>query len=293
MSRTSRIPHPPGTRYVPIYAWACTRFGLAGAAIIGLLEFLDRAEELPEQPLASRARIIADLQGLIGRNAVDSALDALVKGKAITRHIEVQPGQNNIKRLVRYGLDLPGLGQLLGTPEIGNSRNSRNRESPEFPESGPKPGVPSYIKELEGEAAAPRAHARGTDSAAAPTIRKCRTRRQSGIVTWVPTDVQAAEVIEQQYAPDDIAAAVAALRKISKQPVPGLILQQLEQQQHEHDTAVRLTQEDAELRALATSQIDPVAQAKGQQLLSATLRKKFLTVRGMELEDRVKSYSSP
>lgn len=285
MSRTSRIPHPPGTRYVPIYAWACTRFGLAGAAIIGLLEFLDRVEELPEQPLASRARIIADLQGLVGRNAVDAALDELAKNKAITRHVEVQPGKNNIKRLVRYGLDLPGLGRLLGTPEIGNSRNSRNRESPEFPESGPKSGVPSYIEVIEKKAAAPRAHARDTDSAA-PMIGKCRTRRQSGIVTWIPADVQAAEVIEQQYGPDDITAAVAALRKIKKQPVPGLVLQQLEQQQHERDTAVRLTREDAELRVRATSEIDPVAQAKGQQLLSATLRKKLLTDRGLKLEGR-------
>lgn len=282
MSRTSRIPHPPGTRYVPIYAWACTRFGLAGAAIIGLLEFLDRAEELPEQPLASRARIIADLQGLVGRNSVDSALDALVKSKAITRHIEVQPGENNIRRLVRYGLDLPGLGQLLGTPEIGNSRNSRNRESPEFPESGPKPGVPS-IKELEVEVAAPRACARGADSAA-PSIGKRRTRRQSGIITWIPADVQAAEELEKQYGPNDISAAVVALRKLNKQPVPGLVLQQIEQQQHERDTAVRLSREDAELRVRAASEIDPVAQAKGQQLLPATLRKKLLTGRGLELE---------
>jgi hypothetical protein len=266
---------------VPIYAWACTSFGLAGAAIIGLLEFLDRAEELPEQPLASRARIIADLQGLVGRNAVDAALDELVKSKAVSRHIEVQPGKNNIKRLVRYGLDLPGLEQLLGTPEIGNSRNSRNRESPEFPESVPKSGVPSYIEELEEEAA-PRAHARGTDSAAASkgsnAKRQHPDRSRLGIECWYPSEDQEADAIVAAHDSDAITAAVTTIRQQLNgagkrtSPVPALVLAELERQQRERDAAVRRAQEDAELRVRAISEIDPAAQAKGQQLLPATLR---------------------
>lgn len=51
------------TLRVPIYEPLIKKFGFQAAAILGLLELLDRAQDLPMQPLASRARVIADLEG--------------------------------------------------------------------------------------------------------------------------------------------------------------------------------------------------------------------------------------
>lgn len=261
---------------MPIYAWACTRFGLAGAAIIGLLEFYDRAKEVAGQPLASRARIIADLQGIVGKHVIDAALRDLKQAGAIQRHVKTEPGNNNLKNTVTYGLDLPGLSCILGIPDSGNSRNSRNRESPKLPEPGPESGVPTN-NELEEAAAALRAHARGPAGATAPASArqdKRRRPRPSGIVTWYDNEIPDAEAIEQQYTPDDIAAAVAALRTINKEPVPGSIQQRIEQQQRECDAAARRAQEEATLQQKVHSQLDPAAQAKGEQLLPPHLRQR-------------------
>lgn len=292
MSRTSRIPHPPGTRYVPIHVWACMRFGLAGAAIIGLLEFYDRAEPTGGLPVASRIDIVADLQGIVGKHVIDAALRELEQSGAIQRHVRTEPGNSNIKRTVTYGLDLPGLASLLATPGFGNSRNSQSRESPKLPKPGPKSGVPSNVC-IEKEAAAPRAYARGTADAAASdheAKRRHPRRTVNGIECWYASDDVPADAIEASANPEQIAAAVAAIklqlngagRKTS--PVPALVLAELERQQRERDAAVRLAQADAELRIRAKSEIDPMAQnkglqllakTKGQQLFAATLRSKL------------------
>ncbi|MDO8293428.1 MAG: hypothetical protein Q7T29_11280 [Gallionella sp.] len=71
-----------------IHVWAVERFGLAGAAIIGLLDFFDRAQSVPEQPLASSARIIADLEGIVGRDSVLQALKTLQKADVLHRAVE-------------------------------------------------------------------------------------------------------------------------------------------------------------------------------------------------------------
>lgn len=105
MSRTTRIPHPPGSRFVSLHAWAVSRFGLAGAAIIGLLDFLDRAKEKEDQPLASRLRILADLEGIVGRNSVDSGLRALSEAGVIRRYEKTSMGEKNFETRVEYGLN--------------------------------------------------------------------------------------------------------------------------------------------------------------------------------------------
>lgn len=138
-----------------------------------------------------------------------------------------------------------------------------------FGKSAPK--VLQGVKVLQEEAAAPRAHARGTDSAAAHHIKgKRRACRPSGLVTWLADDVLAAEAIEQQHTPDVIAHAVAALTAAGKQPVPGLVQQKIEQQLRE-----------AEQRAATARQLAPLAPAKsnavtidpvGAQKLSPTFR---------------------
>ena len=146
--RSSRISHPPGSRFIAVHVWAVHHFGLAGAAILGELDFLDRAQEQPNQPLASRARIIADLEGVVGRNSVDTALSSLEAAGVICRHVLTRHGEKNIERRVSYGLSIDGLANLLGSPQTGSSRLSLNREFPKVPESGPKSGpkqgVPTY-----------------------------------------------------------------------------------------------------------------------------------------------------
>jgi hypothetical protein len=137
-------------------------------------------------------------------------------------------------------------------------------------------------KALQEEAAAPRAHARGTDSAAASkgsnAKRQHPDRSRLGIECWYPSEDQEADAIVAAHDSDAITAAVATIRQQLNgagkrtSPVPALVLAELERQQRERDAAVRRAQEDAELRVRAISEIDPAAQAKGQQLLPATLR---------------------
>lgn len=264
MSRTSRIPHPAGSRYVAIYAWAIGRFGLAGAAIIGLLEFFDRAQPEPRLPLASRARILADLEGIAGRDAIDNALKALLDATVIEKNTITEPGLRNLERRVQYSLNPSGFARLFGAPEIRSPRNSGLQEPPEPLKSGLESGVPS-IKELEVEAAAPRAPARGTADAAASG--KKRNVRPSGIITWLPSDVWDAEAIEQRYTSDDITAAAAAIAAAGKQPVPGLVQQKIEQQLREAKQRAATARQLVSLTP-ATVPIDPV----GAQKLSPTFR---------------------
>ncbi|MBO9395039.1 MAG: hypothetical protein J7458_19165, partial [Caldilinea sp.] len=102
--RTSRIPHPPGSRYLIVHHYLVKRFGFAAAAVLGLLDFLDRAQPQPEMPLASRARIVAELEGIVGRNAVDQALKTLLDAGVIKKVKIVTPGEKNINVFVEYAL---------------------------------------------------------------------------------------------------------------------------------------------------------------------------------------------
>ncbi|MBY0576084.1 MAG: hypothetical protein K2P67_05765 [Gallionellaceae bacterium] len=203
-----------------------------------------------------------------GRDALRSRLHELeAVGALRIEPIRVEGGKVAGKRWVLVSADRWAIEHPLSqenSSDYTEERISRSSVNPIIGNSASK--VLQGSKVLQEEAAAPRAHARGTDSAAAPAL-KIFNRRQSGIVTWLPADVQAAEALEQQHAPDDIAAAVAALRAVSKQPVPGLIQQQIEQLQRDRQATQCREQEDATMRKRDADSIDPAWQAKGEELL--------------------------
>lgn len=99
--------------------------------MLGLLDFLDSAQECPEQPLATRQRVIAELEGMVGRNAVDLALNDLVcKGWIIK--IERTAIQKNIVYWHDYALSPERINADLsgGNSDVPNSgpRGSRRRD---------------------------------------------------------------------------------------------------------------------------------------------------------------------
>lgn len=117
MSRVSRIRHPAGARFVILYEWIVRVVGRDGAAIIGLLEFLDRAQAERGQRLASRARIIADLEGIATRQKIDSALALLVELGWIKRH-DCKEIRNNIRTWHEYSLCANVIGLMTaGVPK--------------------------------------------------------------------------------------------------------------------------------------------------------------------------------
>ena len=141
-----------------------------------------------------------------------------------------------------------------------------------FPEKSKTPPPNSNSNSNSNAVAAPRASASGTaGAAAAPATGKTYNRRASGIITWLPADVQAAEAIERQHPQEGIAAAIAALG--SKEPVPGRVLHKIEQLQRDRAVAERRTAEDAALSERAQHEIDPAAQAKGEAILAAARKK--------------------
>ena len=191
--RTSRIPHPPSSRYLIVHHYLVKRFGFAAAAILGLLDFLDRAQPQPGMPLASRARIVAELEGIVGRDAVDKALKTLLDAGVIKKVKIVTPGEKNINVFVEYALCADAIPQAVaangdddggddggsgsgsdsggsggdsssgsdgsrnsGTPEIRSSGDSGNQESQGLLKSGLKSGVPdaTYISNIKEEEAA-------------------------------------------------------------------------------------------------------------------------------------------
>ena len=280
MSRTSRIPHPPGSRYVAIYHWAVTQWGLAEAAVLGLLDFFDRGQQTEGKPLASRKRIVADLEGIVGRDGVDKALRTLVDAGALKMHRTTTPGERNLQTRVDYCLDIDGITHILdaaGTPDFRSSGNYENQEPRQLLNPVLESGVPSNIDIDIDAAAAPRAQARGHADAAASRInQKRRNKRPSGIVTWTQEDIQAAESIEQQQSADQIGAAAATLLIAGKEPVPGLVARELERQQREQKAAMRREATEAayqsHLAAPPPTPIDMTAKQLGEKLL-ANLRR--------------------
>lgn len=290
MSRTSRIPHPPGSRFVSLYHWAVRRFGIGGAAVLGLLDFLDRAHDAPEQPLASRARIIADLEGIVGRNGVDRALQDLVAAGVIHRNEETAMGRRNWETRVEYSLNITGLRQLLATPENGSYGDSRNRELPGLPESGTDPGpirgVPYKDIEVEEDVykeAAPRAGARGSDGAAAADLateqkRKHPRRTANKIECWYPSEDGPADGIEAHFPQEQIAAAVAVVRARSNSrgnrtsPVPALVAEELERVRRATENAERSAAVRAKREAEERSLPPPEVQKQRIAAIAAALR---------------------
>jgi len=247
MSRVSRIQHQPGSRFIALHAWAVREFGVAGAAVIGLLDFLDRAHEKANQPTASRQRVVAELEFIVGRDQVDRALRTLVEVGAINVHKKTTAGAKNLVTRVEYSINSGTLNKIItGTPEIRSPGDSCPQEPPGQLDPVLNPGVAYTKKEKEEEAAA-RAQARG---AAAAKNNKKRRSTASGIVTWTPDDERAAAELEQQGRPDELAAAVATVTATGRDPVPGLVARAIERQQRARHDAARRAALDAERAAL-------------------------------------------
>ena len=144
--RESRVPHPRGGRFIQLHVWAVNKIGFPAAAVLGLLDFLDRSQERHGQLLASRARIIADLEGIVGKGLVDQALRQLKKLGWI--RVEARPIDGNIATRDWYSLDAGAISDVLrGEPVVPIS----GRRCPgSGPDSGTGFGTPSN-KETEEE----------------------------------------------------------------------------------------------------------------------------------------------
>ena len=141
MARNSRLPHPPGARFVIAHDWIIKAVGKNAALIVGELDFLDRAQERAGTPLTTRAGLISVLQGLVGRNAIDAGIRTLVEiGWVIL--IERSTVGSNIRTWHEYALDVKAVEAWL--------KNQETRR----PGTG-KPGVPELEPELEPERGAP------------------------------------------------------------------------------------------------------------------------------------------
>lgn len=158
--RRSRIPHPPGGRFVILHDWLVREVGRDAAAVFGVVEFLDRVEPRAGCPVASRARIIADLQGFVGRNGVDKALHDFMKRGWFERHERTAIGTSNLQTWHEYSLNAAAVSEFLagtsGLPEQG-SPGSLNRDAG-FPktgtEAGPELGNRCTQEEVERESRA-------------------------------------------------------------------------------------------------------------------------------------------
>lgn len=259
--RVSRIPHPPGSRYIIVHRWAIEAVGAAAAAVLGLLDFLDRCQPQQNALLATRTRIIADLEGLVGRNAVDDALRVLTERGWAVRHDVTTPTSRNLRTTHWYALCSAVIAQHLHEPwgksEIPESGKptspDRGTQTPETgavigAETGTKTGTLSYEDKEEKE----QQQSKKAQTSSASTRRsqtKARRVRPSGIVTWTPDDVVAAEALEASAPPEEIQTAISVLKRLEKEPVPGLVGREIEKFLREREKRQRDTGLMAQRRA--------------------------------------------
>lgn len=134
--RMSRIAYPSGGRFLQIQDCIVRAVGKAAAAVVADLDFLDRAQEQAGCTLATRSRLIADLEGFVSRDTVDKALAALVDIGWVHRHERVVMGSRNLQMSHEYSLDADSISSFLtdarrpekrtpgklkpGTPTTGN-----------------------------------------------------------------------------------------------------------------------------------------------------------------------------
>jgi len=127
MSRVSRIRHPPGRRYFKIHLWAVTILGRDTAAVLSALEFRDQFLDVPGTFCVTRAKLIADLEGLVSRNKVDAGIAALIDLDWIaSRKLQIL-GDRNLQTVLELAL----------RPDVINAHLAADR----LPQTG-KPGKP-------------------------------------------------------------------------------------------------------------------------------------------------------
>lgn len=230
MARTSRIQHPIGARYTQIFAWAVRAVGLGGAAVLGVIDFLDRAEDLPGRPVVSRARLIADLEGIVGRNTVDAALLQLADLGWLRRHQQRVLGPNNLQTSYLYSLDAQKLSEFLGGQENTEVEDYRDPGfgSPGLPISRPRG---SQKRNRGGDRSRESSTKRKTKTAEAATVvvaadpgqAKKRVSRGSGILTYTTVDVTAAQRLEWQWPCSWLTSVTRRLVAAGKEPLPARV----------------------------------------------------------------------
>ena len=280
--RASRIPHPLGSRFIQVWEWAVRTIGRDAAIVMAEIDFLDRAQDAPGQPVASRARILADLEGLVGRNSVDNALRILVEAGWLKRHERRTLGPFNIQRSYEFSLDAVAIAASLGHSMMDSGFGdpdvpiSETRQSPNRDQSRNLIREPLERIEVD-EAAAPskRAIVAAAADRSSPIQGKRRRKRPSGIVTWVPEDEEEALRIEAVASPDDIVNAIARLCRNEKQPVPGMVAIELERMTKEVQLAkLRSEAEDRHQSALNAKPADDVSAFEiGIKLMPSTVRR--------------------
>jgi hypothetical protein len=255
-----------------LHHYLVKRFGFAAAAVLGLLDFWDRSKPRPGMPLASRSRIIADLEGVVGRDAVDRALKTLLAAGIICKIKNITPGEKNLAVTVEYALDAAAVARETEAP-----RDSWNQEPPGLLESGLKSGLESgsrttSITDIEVEAEVPAAAAAPQQNPANPAhvTGKQRRVRPSGIVTWTSDDVAEAERLEKETSPGEMAAAVQSVRSSGKESVPGLVAAELERMRRRREAEAAA--QERRSAAAATPPDDPDVIARGQAFLEARRR---------------------
>lgn len=127
-ARESRINHPRGSVFIQLHVWAVQAFGRDGAAIIGALDFLDRAQEHGGQLVASRARLLADLEGLVSRYALDRALSDLVRLKLIKRVEREMFLTKNLTKTHFYALQTDAINKFIKERNIDVLNSERRRD---------------------------------------------------------------------------------------------------------------------------------------------------------------------
>jgi len=286
--RASRIPHPLGSRFIQVWEWAVRTIGRDAAIVMAEIDFLDRAQDAPGQPVASRARILADLEGLVGRNSLDNALRILVEAGWLKRHERRTLGPFNIQRSYEFSLDAVAIAASLGHSMKDSDSGdpdvpiSETRQSPNRDQSRNLIREPLERIEVD-EAAAPskRAIVAAAVDSSSPMQGKRRRKRPSGIVTWVPEDEQEALRIEAVASADDIVKAIARLCRNEKQPVPGMVAIELERMTTEEQRALQRSEgEKRHQSALNTKPADDLSAFEiGLKLMPNTVREGVLARR--------------
>lgn len=122
-ARTSRIEHPTGGVFIQLHCWAVRAFGRDAAAVLGALDFLDRAQDQSGRSVASRTRLLADLEGVVSRYALDRALGELVELGFVVKSEREEFRRKNLTRLHEYALCPERINEFLRgqTPGVPNS----------------------------------------------------------------------------------------------------------------------------------------------------------------------------
>jgi hypothetical protein len=271
-----------GGRFIQVWEWAVQTIGRDAAIVMAEIDFLDRAQDRPGRPVASRARILADLEGLVGRNSVDNALRILVEAGWLKRHERRTLGPFNIQRSYEFSLDAVAIAASLGHSMMNSDSGdpdvpiSESRQSPNRDQSRNLIRKPLERKEEEKEAAASSKRAIVAAAGHSTSIqRKRRRKRPSGIVTWVPEDEAEALRIEAVASHEDIVKAIARLSRNEKQPVPGMVAIELERMTEEVQLAqLRSEAEDRHQLALNAKPADDVSAFEiGIKLMPSAVRR--------------------